>query len=246
MEGEWGWGLDWAGGINESQDEWGLERSGGEYEHMNNARRTKMEVCKERRSDESRGLNMQELRWKGSRPADLCWGWKPDWEMKKDRGLMNAHSCLPRLMLSVQTPSGAEGVSLRGRKSFQCPSLRGAKQKERVEKRKLALCICFQPHIPSPQSSSSHWSGCRIHKNYHVILSDLPLMITVTRPRVLFAKCGHVLLFMLWLKISAVVVVSLMATLEATASFWLYRWKGKFQRWLKGFYALIFLNIVSM
>lgn len=59
---------------------------------------------------------------------------------------MNARSCLPRLMLSVQTPSGVEGVSLRGGKSF--PSLRGAKQRETSEKRKLALCICFHPLSP--------------------------------------------------------------------------------------------------
>lgn len=42
--------------------------------------------------------------WNGFAVPDLCRGSASDREMKQDAGLMNAHFCLPRLMLPVQTP----------------------------------------------------------------------------------------------------------------------------------------------
>lgn len=57
------------------------------------------------------GLN----RWNGSSVPDLGRGSAADREMKQDAGVMNAHLCLPRLMLSVQTPGGMRAVRARAR-----------------------------------------------------------------------------------------------------------------------------------
>lgn len=60
-------------------------------------------------------------------------------EMNQDCGLINAHSCLPRLILSVQTPSGRRGVSLCVRKCFRCPCVPVGKQN-----RSRLGDVCFQ------------------------------------------------------------------------------------------------------
>lgn len=63
--------------------------------------------------EEMEGIkSMQLLRWNSIAPVDLCWALTPDGEMKQDCFLMNARCCLPRLMVSVQTPPQYEGLCL--------------------------------------------------------------------------------------------------------------------------------------
>lgn len=73
-------------------------------------------------------------RWNSSSVPDPGRGSAADGEMKQDAGVMNAHLCLPRLMLSVQTPGGMQGVCARARtcNCLRCSCVSAGKQSERI------------------------------------------------------------------------------------------------------------------
>lgn len=91
--------------------------------------------------------------WNGLAVPDLCRGSAADREMKQDAGLMNAHLCLPRLMLPVQTPGGNVGrVRACVCNCLRCSCVSAGKQWERIRNR--ALPGCSQPPNPSLSRSS--------------------------------------------------------------------------------------------
>lgn len=99
------------------------------------------------------GLN----RWNSSSVPDPGRGSAADGEMKQDAGVMNAHLCLPRLMLSVQTPGGMQGACTRAHVSLFKVFVRICRQTIRENKKSgplpavssLQIHLCQAPVRPN-------------------------------------------------------------------------------------------------
>lgn len=123
---------DWEGLIDgvKRQDGWGRRKIRTMHERGERQRFARRDW-----GMESRGLNMQKLRWNGITPPDLCWGSKPDGG--NETGLQLDECTLLFAKANTLYPNTRRCLSLCLCRCLRCPCMSVGKHKKK--RKKLAL-----------------------------------------------------------------------------------------------------------